>query len=946
MAVYVPDLAWTDLPRKDRFVKAADIIRWESTLGTLSQGIATNAAYIINVKDSAYGAVGDGVTDDTNAIQSAITTLGVNGGTLYFPAGKYLTTGIVIRSISNFTLRGERGAALYIAASTVASPFQVTRNILTIADCTDFVVEGLAIDGRRDSVAPQAVLRVNAASGQPSVKIPNGASASYVVGQRLNLNGGLTANSGTEANQTEQHVISSLTVGTAGADDTVTFTTNLVNSYTAIAGSGLSDGYGPYAANGAYVTPWQTGESYSVAGRTLSEEDQQNGIHLINCRRFRVSGCEIRNVWENSIRMGTHLLDGTAQNDGCAYGVISDNVIYHGYDQGVAVWCSHDITVTGNVISAAGWGGIVLTMSDDCTVTGNVCSDNVQRIPGDTADGNGIAIEGGARNTIVGNKIRNNYSIGIYLTAAGTLPFASPAQVATTVAAGSNAVALPAGTINVASAAAFAASGQLTVLSSAGAQQITYTGKTGTSLTGCTGGIGTLFTGQRVVQYPLFVANGAALPIASTNITTSDGTKFQVNGHYSIIDGPRTERIDVVSIAGNIITLLNPTTFRHPDKCQIGQAVCENNTVAGNAVSGGNAAGIQLSSAVRTSIFGNSIDRPGLRGIDLFVWTAGGVQPPAGTVINGNVITAPDAVNDGGSYEAIMAQQCSDLEIVYNRCGGAASTQGYFIALHLQGCTDSVIAGNIVADTYAIGIRLDNSADWVCKRVQVTGNEILRVYGEGLLLWGGDALTIAGNVITGCAANNGPGGFGGALDVRGVANSQILSNVVINNGHGGIGLDDATINAVTVHSSGNVIAQNTVRDDGANYDSFNGALTQQGSGIKELSANQGPNTYLANLVSGNATNWSITSTGNTLRGNQNYNPVGKFASQPAVPASGTAQTNNLNADATVFVTGGTVSAISVGGQASGLTSGTFRVLAGQTITLTYTVAPTWAWFGD
>ena len=65
-------------------------------------------------------------------------------------------------------------------------------------------------------------------------------------------------------------------------------------------------------------------------------------------------------------------------------------------------------------------------------------------------------------------------------------------------------------------------------------------------------------------------------------------------------------------------------------------------------------------------------------------------------------------------------------------------------------------------------------------------------------------------------------------------------------------------------------------------------------------------------------------------------------SQPAVPASGTIQ-QNYGPDATVCVTGGTVSGISVNGQATGLTSGPFFVRAGGAITLNYTVAPTWAW---
>lgn len=45
-----------------------------------------HADYVLNVKD--YGAKGDGATDDTAAIQSALN----KGGTIYFPPGRYKTT--------------------------------------------------------------------------------------------------------------------------------------------------------------------------------------------------------------------------------------------------------------------------------------------------------------------------------------------------------------------------------------------------------------------------------------------------------------------------------------------------------------------------------------------------------------------------------------------------------------------------------------------------------------------------------------------------------------------------------------------------------------------------------------------------------------------------------------------------------------------------------------
>lgn len=47
---------------------------------------------IYDVKSSTYGAVGDGTTDDTTAIQNAINAAMTSGGIVYFPAGTYKVT--------------------------------------------------------------------------------------------------------------------------------------------------------------------------------------------------------------------------------------------------------------------------------------------------------------------------------------------------------------------------------------------------------------------------------------------------------------------------------------------------------------------------------------------------------------------------------------------------------------------------------------------------------------------------------------------------------------------------------------------------------------------------------------------------------------------------------------------------------------------------------------
>jgi len=53
----------------------------------------------------AYGAIGDGVTDDTTAIQSAINACQNSGGTVFFPLGIYLITNLLIQ-YNNVSLLG------------------------------------------------------------------------------------------------------------------------------------------------------------------------------------------------------------------------------------------------------------------------------------------------------------------------------------------------------------------------------------------------------------------------------------------------------------------------------------------------------------------------------------------------------------------------------------------------------------------------------------------------------------------------------------------------------------------------------------------------------------------------------------------------------------------------------------------------------------------------
>lgn len=98
-------------------------------------------AYVDVVAD--FGAVGDGVTDDTAAIQLAIDTVeALGGGIVFFPAGTYLVTKLTLAN--KVSLIGAQAEVTFILSATSAEPALV---VLPVGPVTFPRIENLTFVG-------------------------------------------------------------------------------------------------------------------------------------------------------------------------------------------------------------------------------------------------------------------------------------------------------------------------------------------------------------------------------------------------------------------------------------------------------------------------------------------------------------------------------------------------------------------------------------------------------------------------------------------------------------------------------------------------------------------------------------------------------------------------------------------------------------------------------
>jgi hypothetical protein len=260
----------------------------------------------------------------------------------------------------------------------------------------------------------------------------------------------------------------------------------------------------------------------------------------------------------------------------------------------------------------------------------------------------------------------------------------------TTIAAGSNGAALPQATINVVSTTNFPTSGTITIYNNANAAQtITYTGKTATTFTGCSGGTGTLATGG-VVSYDWWTTTGIAgtsgawirlqMPTANSvnrelvfqrgttgdqywNIRYSYSTAFSTGGSTTAVPTATGSQVILDGTAAGTLLFVDATSMT-------ALVACDNATPYGFALIA-NGTGTAGDGVFMDPMVSGTFDSAD---VDPYVFGAG-----FGIYESGNMgVTTTTSFTKGYHKKGLGGEGFVTIGVVGPYCQGGAGTQAFF----------------------------------------------------------------------------------------------------------------------------------------------------------------------------------------------------------------------------------------------------------------------------
>ena len=338
----------------------------------------------VSVRD--YGAVGDGVTDDSAAINAAITAANAaGGGVVYLPKGTYLLRRPIF--MKRFViLRGNgpfSGCRLKIAdtvETALTADISAGTKVLSVASTAGFLV-GQDVTIRDDAHVEYASADSDriAAIGASTLTLEKTLKSAYTVAQLARV---FTAFGAVSFERATYFDGLGVPVASAGVTDAGVEDLEI-------------DGNGANQSQG-------------------NKDDVQGGVQFSNAHRSFVRRCYIHDTMLGGV-MASHYIDGAY--DGTEDAVIENNwIVNAGYRDSIHMHGTKRSRVTGNLITGGSStaifqsAGVYAILCNDLVIGDNVMTDSPR----------GVTIIEAHHLIVRGNVIKNATYRGIDLTTGAT----------------------------------------------------------------------------------------------------------------------------------------------------------------------------------------------------------------------------------------------------------------------------------------------------------------------------------------------------------------------------------------------------------------------------------------------------------------------------------------------------------------------------------------------
>lgn len=418
-----------------------DPLKGAALIGYKGRTLAEHLSDFVNAKD--FGAVGDGVTDDTAALQAVFNTY----SSVYMPAGTYLVGMLALRN--NLQILGAGQENTIILHKPGTNTYGLYGN-----NVNNVRIESLTLNGNSANNPLGGMgMRIEGSSSNIKISdvrstdwkfdgIANVASGSFfdVVSCRIDNNGrdGVSCTSVTDVLVMGNRIVGNGRFGTvfgAGCNKSRL----LAN---VLAGNSATDalGAGALAVNCTDVTFVGNLAAGNVLGHGLQFNTVSRGVMSGNVSRGNgTSGLDSYTSRYVTISGNISFLNairGIEVDSGAYYNTVNANVAYRNGEVGISIYRTPNTTLIGNYATENGttglakygirlWDSANTLPSSDCRLIGNVCSDDRG---GSATQTHGVSLENVASNTtMIANRLTPNLTGAVNLVS-GSFAFCEANQ--------------------------------------------------------------------------------------------------------------------------------------------------------------------------------------------------------------------------------------------------------------------------------------------------------------------------------------------------------------------------------------------------------------------------------------------------------------------------------------------------------------------------------------